>query len=702
MSFIKKVIASSLFVGMIVPVGAGAQNLSDLQSQIAALLAQVQSLQAQLKGVQGGQGDTFCFAFNRNLRIGDSGTDVEALRKVLGLESGTEFSEAVAAAVVGFQEKYADQILKPNNLARGSGYVGFSTRTKLNQLYGCGEYKPYPMPEPQPVPVPPSEFSEVSGSINKLITWNNSVKSLLSDGQRQSSNTLQFLALSASTIRSLQLHKSVTQNQTAISLVEQLVQLNEQARSLPDDTILLGIVQQTDTILRQLQKLFSSNTNKTPIVYGVKGPTQVQVGKIETWSVNAYNPEEGPLSYSVVWGDEHQLNRSLVALPSTGAQSSVTFTHVYNSPGKYQPLFYVSNSSGQKARTSISVLVTGGDIYETTSTPPLPATSTVPAPCSVTSPGTNQFTGCVWKWKTDLDPASPEDGIPAGNAPSGPILSSPISGSQGTLLHLAWHYPSEPIINSYAGSDKYTARWKGSFSFAPGNYRFTAGADDGIRVRVNGETKIDQWYRGALHEHTFELNVPTSGVVSFEVDYFEHIWSGEVKLMWERLTSSEIPATSTSLLYAAPTMTNPTEGAQWNLGQINTVIVNPVSGASGYLFGFKQDLNGNGDYNDNEGDMIHENWRDLRQLVSQPTYSYNFSSTNGFRPGNMEVWVRALINGQWTDARVVNVTLISVPVPASLEVTSGTTLANPSLSQMASVIQSLLVSILQIQANLRQ
>lgn len=50
-----------------------------------------------------------------------------------GILSG-EFDVATRAAVVRFQEKYAAEILWPLSLKSGTGYAGFSTRAKINQM----------------------------------------------------------------------------------------------------------------------------------------------------------------------------------------------------------------------------------------------------------------------------------------------------------------------------------------------------------------------------------------------------------------------------------------------------------------------------------------------------------------------------------------------------------------------------------------
>lgn len=88
----------------------------------------------------------FCYTFATNLGEGHamSAANANALQQALvaqGLWNVntpiTSYTDAVASAVTGFQEKYAAQILTPNELSYGTGYVGASTREELNSLYGC-------------------------------------------------------------------------------------------------------------------------------------------------------------------------------------------------------------------------------------------------------------------------------------------------------------------------------------------------------------------------------------------------------------------------------------------------------------------------------------------------------------------------------------------------------------------------------------
>ena len=76
----------------------------------------------------------------RALGIGSRGNDVNFLQEVLkneGLYNGAatgKFDKATREALVKFQEKYAAELLKPFKLKKGTGFVGFTTRKKLNAL----------------------------------------------------------------------------------------------------------------------------------------------------------------------------------------------------------------------------------------------------------------------------------------------------------------------------------------------------------------------------------------------------------------------------------------------------------------------------------------------------------------------------------------------------------------------------------------
>lgn len=80
MKNIKYLLVVSFLVGLILPSFASAVTAEELQTQINALMAQLQSLQSQLAQVQG-QPIAWCHDFSVNLKVGDSGNEVSALTK---------------------------------------------------------------------------------------------------------------------------------------------------------------------------------------------------------------------------------------------------------------------------------------------------------------------------------------------------------------------------------------------------------------------------------------------------------------------------------------------------------------------------------------------------------------------------------------------------------------------------------------------
>lgn len=145
-------IAGAAIIAGVMPANVKAATVDELQALIAQLQTQIQALQAQLQQVQGQEPVKWCHTFNTNLGIGSNGTEFETLQTALikdgangadlsydsaGMGQSTKFGEYTASAVVAFQEKYASEVLKPYGLAHGTGYVGKSTRAKLNKLYGC-------------------------------------------------------------------------------------------------------------------------------------------------------------------------------------------------------------------------------------------------------------------------------------------------------------------------------------------------------------------------------------------------------------------------------------------------------------------------------------------------------------------------------------------------------------------------------------
>ncbi len=154
----KKIVATIIGLSMVVMMAPGiAQGVTvdELQTQITQLLAQLTLLQTQLATLQGTAAPavTGCTitSFDRNLKQGMTGDDVKCLQIVLNSDAATQlaatgvgssgnetsyFGPLTKAAVIKFQEKYASEVLASYGLTAGTGFVGTTTRAKLNSLLG--------------------------------------------------------------------------------------------------------------------------------------------------------------------------------------------------------------------------------------------------------------------------------------------------------------------------------------------------------------------------------------------------------------------------------------------------------------------------------------------------------------------------------------------------------------------------------------
>lgn len=98
-------------------------------------------------------------------------------------------------------------------------------------------------------------------------------------------------------------------------------------------------------------------------------------------------------------------------------------------------------------------------------------------------------------------------------------------------------------------ADRFAIRWTTTLNLPPGRYAFTARADDGIRVWVNGRLIIDQWVVEAIQTTTAETPV-TGGAVPVKVEYYENTSLAYVFLNWTGVGATASFAPSNGLLTA--------------------------------------------------------------------------------------------------------------------------------------------------------
>ncbi len=80
-------------------------------------------------------------------------------------------------------------------------------------------------------------------------------------------------------------------------------------------------------------------------------------------------------------------------------------------------------------------------------------------------------------------------------------------------------------------SDNFSAVWQGNFSFNAGNYTFTATADDGVRVFVDGIPVIDKFIDQPPTTYTGTITL-AAGTHLVKMEYYEHTGGAVAKLSW--------------------------------------------------------------------------------------------------------------------------------------------------------------------------
>jgi hypothetical protein len=96
-----------------------------------------------------------------------------------------------------------------------------------------------------------------------------------------------------------------------------------------------------------------------------------------------------------------------------------------------------------------------------------------------------------------------------------------------------------------------------------------------------------------------------------------------------------------------PVMISPTDGQVLDSRNDYVFRVRAVKGATGYLYGFNQNAT-----------WVWENYHN-EHVLSGTEYIMSVGSPAhaAIGLGSLQVWIRALVNGQWTDATIINVTV---------------------------------------------
>jgi len=329
-------------------------------------------------------GTTTCNSYNFavNLTFGSTGNDVAALQKLLiangyhiaDVENGFGvgfFGTSTKQAVAAFQA-FAGINVAPEDL----GFVGPLTRAALNAL-GCSTIQ-----APSITVLSPNGGEVINIGQSYTVKWSSS------DSGKAG---VELYVVNQATGKSYSISACCINAYAGQFVWPSIGQGLGETSAIPPGQYKLGInYYLTDSNTGKVDAkdlsdapfTITSNTQPpcpvsgtAPVICGVTAPTQLNVGQQGTWTVQASDPQNGSLSYSVDWGDTGATACS-PAVPQPKFVQTTTFTHGYCAAGVYNVTFTVTNTAGLSAKTSSTVNVVGNT---SGNNPPKIVTSSSPA-----------------------------------------------------------------------------------------------------------------------------------------------------------------------------------------------------------------------------------------------------------------------------------------------------------------------------------
>ena len=117
------------------------------------------------------------------------------------------------------------------------------------------------------------------------------------------------------------------------------------------------------------------------------------------------------------------------------------------------------------------------------------------------------------------------------------LAGTPVLTRVESILYNDWGSSSP---HQDVQSDNFSARWTYKDNFSNSAYRFTVTADDGVRLKVDGLTVIDQWKDQAPTTYNIDLNL-VAGEHTVVMEYYERAWGAVAKLSIEKVATPTPP-----------------------------------------------------------------------------------------------------------------------------------------------------------------
>lgn len=131
--------------------------------------------------------------------------------------------------------------------------------------------------------------------------------------------------------------------------------------------------------------------------------------------------------------------------------------------------------------------------------------------------------------------------------------------------------------------DNFSVRWTRTVDFQDGTYRFSAKADDGIRIYIDGKRVLNEWHSSTgTTIYTFDKQL--KGKHTIVVEYYEGTGNAVVKVWWEKVVP--VPPTPTTPPPEPQTVYSFAEqycSAQWSNGSEVLSCPGAVENTNGFV-----------------------------------------------------------------------------------------------------------------------
>lgn len=108
-----------------------------------------------------------------------------------------------------------------------------------------------------------------------------------------------------------------------------------------------------------------------------------------------------------------------------------------------------------------------------------------------------------------------------------PVL---VKDEGGEFIDFDWglNSPDSKVNNDFS------ARWTRTAYFSAGTYRFSVGADDGLRLIIDGVLRKEHWRHSGLRMYTVDVSL-TAGNHKIVLEYFDDTSHAIAKLSWKKI-----------------------------------------------------------------------------------------------------------------------------------------------------------------------